>query len=403
MLFQRNNAIVHFLFILFFTAAFCTAAFANEANELKQVKQQLQQLDQRIKRAKTQRSKTQTSLQKIEQELAERNLRQEQTALKLKQIELESTKLILEKDAINGQYLQALGDVKKLLVSTYQMGQQSGLKRLLSQQDPAQISRFSNYSNYVARSRNRLITHTQDLAAKLQTADQALAQRKAKLSKLTTNLRKDQVYLEKLRSNRLATISDIEAELSNQSSKADKLKSREKQLSAVLARLAAERKKKREQAAARAQQRAKDNNQTTRKSPSPLKKQRIVATGTLPLPAQADLVARFGHKRQDSGVPWSGIMLRGQAGSPVRAIAAGEVVYADWLSGYGQLVIIDHGNDLMSLYGHNSALTTTIGQQVAQSDVVALMGDTAGLRSAALYFEIRHHGEPVDPLKWCRA
>ncbi len=93
--------------------------------------------------------------------------------------------------------------------------------------------------------------------------------------------------------------------------------------------------------------------------------------------------------------------MEGSDGSEIRAISAGEVVYADWLQGYGQLVIVDHGHGIMSLYGHNKRIHRTVGDQVKQSDIIAFMGDTAGLKKPALYFEIRKDGIAEDPLKWC--
>lgn len=120
------------------------------------------------------------------------------------------------------------------------------------------------------------------------------------------------------------------------------------------------------------------------------------------MPVKAKIVARFGQKRAESGLPWSGILMEGREGSDILAINAGEVVYADWLQGYGQMVIIDHGGGIMSLYGHNKRIHKAVGDRVRQSDIIATMGDTAGLKKAALYFEIRQNGVAQDPLKWCR-
>ena len=87
----------------------------------------------------------------------------------------------------------------------------------------------------------------------------------------------------------------------------------------------------------------------------------------------------------------------------IKVINDGEIVYADWLQGYGQLVIVDHGQGMMSLYGHNKTIHRTVGDHVKQSDIIASMGNTAGLRKSALYFEIRKDGIAQDPLKWCRS
>ena len=120
------------------------------------------------------------------------------------------------------------------------------------------------------------------------------------------------------------------------------------------------------------------------------------------MPAKAKIVARFGDKRKKSGLPWTGILMEGRDGSNITAISNGEIVYADWLPGYGQMVIVDHGNGIMSLYGHNKRILKAVGEKVRQSDIIATMGDTAGLKRAGLYFEIRLNGIAQDPLIWCR-
>jgi septal ring factor EnvC (AmiA/AmiB activator) len=121
--------------------------------------------------------------------------------------------------------------------------------------------------------------------------------------------------------------------------------------------------------------------------------------GKLAWPAAGKLVARFGETRA-GGLKWSGVLLAGEAGAPVRAIYRGRIVYADWLPGLGLLAIIDHGDGYMSLYGHNQQLYKAVGEQVEAGDTIAAIGDTGGRSRPELYFEIRKGGSPVDPRKW---
>lgn len=379
------------------------AVIADESQELQQVKKQLKQIDKNLKGANSKRSKTLSSLEAIERDIAERTLRQTQTENKLAEIERESAKLIIRKDALNVEHKTALESVKTLLVATYKMGRQSGLKRLFSQQDPAQIGRFAQYAKYMANSQKALINKTKALTEELEGLESNLVSRRQQLDKLSRVLEKDQVYLSQLKNNRLDKIEELETQIADHSEKANTLKERERRLTSVLNELAKQRSNRLKQAKAQINvySKHKEGKKTSQpKQPADIK---LAARGSLPLPAKAKLAARFGQKRAESGIPWKGVLLRGVAGSEVRAIAAGEVVYTDWLTGYGQLIIIDHGNDLMSLYGHNRSLNKTVGDRVQQNDLIANMGDTAGLQSAALYFEIRHRGEPQDPLKWCKA
>ena len=104
-----------------------------------------------------------------------------------------------------------------------------------------------------------------------------------------------------------------------------------------------------------------------------------------------------------SGVNWEGVVIATERGAPVSAVAAGRVVYADWLPGLGLLAIVDHGEGYMSLYGHNDRLLKAVGEPVAAGEVIAAAGDTGGRASPELYFEIRRGGKPVDPAPWFRA
>ncbi|HEX4598485.1 MAG TPA: peptidoglycan DD-metalloendopeptidase family protein [Burkholderiaceae bacterium] len=129
--------------------------------------------------------------------------------------------------------------------------------------------------------------------------------------------------------------------------------------------------------------------------------------GKLELPVQGQLGARFGAPRRDedgqpqAGAPtWKGLFIRAQAGAEVHAIAAGRVVFADWLRGFGNLMILDHGNGLLSVYGNNETLLRGIGDLVQAREVIAAVGSTGGSQDSGLYFELRYQGKPFDPLAW---
>ena len=118
-------------------------------------------------------------------------------------------------------------------------------------------------------------------------------------------------------------------------------------------------------------------------------------------PVTGRVTAQFGAKRA-SGVSWEGVVIATEHGTSVNAVAAGRVVYADWLPGLGLLVIIDHGEGYMSLYGHNDRLLKVSGESVAAGEGIAAAGDTGGRASPELYFEIRRGGKPIDPAPWFR-
>ena len=109
---------------------------------------------------------------------------------------------------------------------------------------------------------------------------------------------------------------------------------------------------------------------------------------------------RFGAGREESGSQWKGLFIRSATGETVHAVADGQVVYADWLRGFGNLLILDHGNGFMSLYGHNEGLLRQVGEKVRSGDPIARVGATGGLQETGLYFELRREGKPFDPMAW---
>ena len=125
--------------------------------------------------------------------------------------------------------------------------------------------------------------------------------------------------------------------------------------------------------------------------------------GKLPWPLRGTVLARYGISRGDGGPPWQGMLIGAPAGEAVRAIHRGRVAYADWLRGFGLLLILEHEDGFMSLYGHNETLTRETGDWVESGEVIATVGDSGGNTQTALYFEIRRAGRPVDPRRWCTA
>jgi septal ring factor EnvC (AmiA/AmiB activator) len=120
------------------------------------------------------------------------------------------------------------------------------------------------------------------------------------------------------------------------------------------------------------------------------------------LPVRGELANRFGSPRADGGVTWKGLFIRSANGSEVKAVATGRVVFADWLRGFGNLMIVDHGNSYMSLYGNNETIHRQVGDAVRGGETIATVGNSGGNPDSGLYFELRHQGKPFDPLNWVR-
>jgi septal ring factor EnvC (AmiA/AmiB activator) len=122
--------------------------------------------------------------------------------------------------------------------------------------------------------------------------------------------------------------------------------------------------------------------------------------GRLRLPIRGEISNRFGSPREDSGLSWKGLFIRSKEGEAVKSVAGGRVVFADWLRGFGNLLIVDHGDGYMSLYGNNQALLKKVGDTVGSGDPLATVGNSGGNPEHGLYFELRYQSKPLDPLGW---
>jgi septal ring factor EnvC (AmiA/AmiB activator) len=124
--------------------------------------------------------------------------------------------------------------------------------------------------------------------------------------------------------------------------------------------------------------------------------------GKLALPLTGEILHKFGQNRDGGGPAWKGLFIRARQGQEVRAVGSGRIAFADWLRGFGNLLIVDHGDGYLSLYSNNESLYKQPGEPVRAGDVVAAVGATGGQDEPGLYFELRHQGKPFDPLTWIR-
>jgi len=378
---------------------------AQTSAELKQVDASLKQSKSVLKQDKRKRQQVAADIQRLERNIAERSLRYEQTRSKVKTLDRQTEQLESERDALLLKFSEGQQQLVKLLQSAYLMGRQSGLKIALSQQGVQQMSRLNRYARDIAAARQQQLDQLRSLQEQVVQKNNSITAQRNNTNKLSIALAEDQRKLKQLKRNRIAMINKLDKSIINNEVVIDQLQLRKIRLEKLLSKLAAQQRARAERKHAQQQrQRAQQNSRGARKVAAPTRPSTpirpISRSGSLPMPANAKIVARFGDRRAKSDLPWTGILMEGRDGSRVSAVSDGEIVYAGWLQGYGQMVIVDHGDGVMSLYGHNKRILKAVGDQVRQSDTIATMGNTAGLKRAALYFEIRKNGIAQDPLKW---
>ena len=316
-------------------------------------------------------------------------LRQKRSALEQELGSIEAREA-RARDALGKQ--QALA--AKLLRMQYVQGSTDRLRLLLEGRDPAEAARHLQYYGYIQRARADLITglkrEEQELAA-LQ------ADAKARRDQLAQNEAAQAVEsrrIEKQRAARSAVVAKLAADISRNRRTIGQLKRDEARLARLVDEIA-------RALAERSKEKAKGGEAVDRVADASLASKPFKSLkGKLRLPVRGRLMNRYGERREDSGTTWKGLFIRAVTGETVHAVADGLVVYADWLRGFGNLLILDHGGGYMSLYAYNEGLVRKVGEKVRAGDPIANVGASGGSADSGLYFELRRDGKPFDPLKW---
>ena len=267
--------------------------------------------------------------------------------------------------------------------AAYLLGRQEPLKLLLNQDDPARLDRALAYYGYLNRARVARIAAVQVQVQTLKTLETQIMQENSHLQELRAQQVVEAESLRKTRQERQALLVAVSAEIQDKGAQISHLEQDERGLQTLLKDL--------QDALADFPDAAAANTQPFAR-----------LKGQLSLPVHGRVATHFGATRGAGMPPTHGVLIEIAEGSAVRAVARGRVVFADWLRGFGLLVIIDHGGGYMSLYGHNQSLYKEAGETVAAGETIASAGASGGQAQSGVYFEIRQQGQPVDPLAWCR-
>jgi septal ring factor EnvC (AmiA/AmiB activator) len=275
-------------------------------------------------------------------------------------------------------------ELEQSMRAAYLLGKQDYLKLLLSQDDPARVSRTLTYYRYLVQARATRIEGLETTLNRLDVVEKQIAERVQELAALRTRQLEQKTALEATRAERRRLLAQLNERVRDRSQEIERLKRDQDRVTRLVHELrgALERAPAPDLAAGHT-----SINNTGRR---------------WHLPIQGRLIARFGSPKEVGDLRWRGIFLAAPEGQTVRAVARGRVAYADWLRGFGLLVVLDHGGGLMTLYGHNQSLYKGVGDSVEAEEAIAASGNTGGPAQSGLYFEVREHGEPRNPLDWCK-
>ncbi|MCX7142288.1 MAG: peptidoglycan DD-metalloendopeptidase family protein [Proteobacteria bacterium] len=281
------------------------------------------------------------------------------------------------------------GQLGRLLAMRYTSGQQDYLKLLLSGRDPNQTARDLHYYGYISRAQADFIRALRNNLAGLAQLGRDARDKSTELAELATKQREARKELLAQQAERRKVLARLSTQVRSQHREIKSLQRDEARLSRLVEELA-------KLIAPGAPGRRNE------KLPESSREAGVFAAlkGKLRLPTRGELINRFGTPRSDSGLSWKGLFIRSASGQDVRAVATGQVVFAEWMRGFGNLLIIDHGQGYLTIYGNNEALLKQAGDTVRAGDSVATVGNSGGNPDSGLYFEIRHQGKAFDPLRW---
>lgn len=269
-----------------------------------------------------------------------------------------------------------------LIRSAHTLGNNEHLRMLLDQQDLARMGRLLSYYGYLNRYRLGRLENFRARAANLDRLRTETFQETQRMAILAARQKEMRERLERAQNERAALLTELEKEIAGGSQQVSLLREDTENLRAVVTQL---------------------ERQAMIMPEVGLAQETIASRrGKLPWPlANGRLISRFGDAGGEGGKAQDGVLIAVSEGSEVRAIHHGRIVYADWMRGYGQLIIIDHDEGYMSLYGHNQTLLKETGEWVGDNEVISLSGASGGRKTAALYFAIRQASQPLNPEEWC--
>ncbi|WP_062379414.1 murein hydrolase activator EnvC family protein [Pseudomonas abietaniphila] len=432
------RALIALALICLLNPAFADDERAQTQKQLDATRQDITELKKALSQLQEEKSGVQKDLRSTETEMGKLEKQVEALQKELKKSETELQRLDGEKKKLQSARIEQQRLIAIQARAAYQSGRQEYLKLLLNQQNPEKFARTLTYYDYLSKARLEQLRSFNETLRQLAEVEKDIDLQQAQLlvqksslddqkAQLDTVRQQRQVALAKLNQDYKARDQKLQARQQDQADLTKVLKTIEETLArqareaeearqkALLAQQEAEKRQREQEALAKS--RGKDDSNEAPRRPTKAPGALVSsagqsyggpfdqAKGKLPWPVDGRLLARFGETRgDDERTKWDGVLISAAAGSQVHAVHGGRVVFADWLRGAGLLVILDHGNGYLSLYGHNQSLLKEAGDVVKAGEAISTVGNSGGGQDTpALYFAIRQQGRPSDPAQWCRS
>lgn len=346
-----------------------------ENSSLSTINQKISSIKLQLNKDTLNRNQLQKKLKNLDEQTATISKSIQKTQQQAKQKKARIHQLERQKDQFQNTLRSQKEQLIKELQAAYMTSRQPYLKLLLSQHNPQELNRIAQYYRYLHEYQEKRISALEKTIEDIQTNKQQLHKEQQQLQQLATQQKQQKYSLTKTSQKRKSLIYTINKKIKAHNQTLSVLNRNKIQLNQTIQRL---------------------------KKPDIKSSQLFIEQkGSLAWPTKGRITHHFGTKIQQSELTWSGVVVRAPEGQPVKAIASGDVIFAKWLSGYGLLVIINHGDGYMSLYGRNQVIYTKKGDHVNAGQQIATVGQTGGFDSPSLYFAIRHNAKPLNPSSWC--
>jgi septal ring factor EnvC (AmiA/AmiB activator) len=354
---------------------------AEKAVELEQLRGRIKSLQADLQNNRKKKTRAEQRLEAVERKISSSTRALKSVDAELTAVRAQLQHLQYESRAAAGDVRFQAGRLADEARAAYAMGRQQQVKLLLNQEQPAAMGRMLTYFTYLSRARTERIETMRTTIDRLNALETDIDLQTQNLVDLRDTQKDGFDTLQSQKNQRKQLIASLSGQLAAQGNELEHLQENEKQLQALVYSL----------------QELLSDIPPDANQHRPFKSLK----GKLRWPAKGHLSRRFGTQRGSSGLTWQGVLITAPEGGQVRAVSQGRVAFADWLRGFGLLLIIDHGDGYMSLYGQNQALYKEVGEWVDSGEVVATSGASGGQTNAGLYFELRHKGRPENPVKWC--
>ncbi|HTJ97799.1 MAG TPA: peptidoglycan DD-metalloendopeptidase family protein [Rhodocyclaceae bacterium] len=374
--------------------------------ELRDLQGRIESLRKDLAKSEENRSEAADNLRETETAISNSNRRLRELGDNRAELKRELADLETQSQKLERQISAQQAHISGLLYRQHLRGDADALKLLLSGHDPNETARDYHYLTLLSKAKTELVGDLRNSLAEKQKLADAVRDRNEQLAENEKKQQEQRQSLLAQQKQRQVVLASIAGKIKNQRREIETLKLNEKRLSKLiegLARIVAKAPRKRSEAAPKTNSGSGPSTPSIRNEREPdsgLSGEFAALRGKLRLPVRGEINNRFGSPRADGGTTWKGVFVRANEGAEVKSVAPGQVVYADWLRGFGNLLIIDHGDGYLTIYGNNESLYRQTGDKVKSGDVVASVGNSGGNPESGLYFELRHQGQVLDPLKW---